>query len=87
MPSGLRAGKMNHQTEFEIHYQFNGEPRCFLHQTRQMCQCDALHCATLHAGVGTVSNNMSAGPIGMATLQAERFGVTEVSWKRSSPQY
>ncbi|KPB63864.1 Uncharacterized protein AC510_2274 [Pseudomonas amygdali pv. myricae] len=52
-----------------------------------MCQCDALHCATLHAGVGTVNGNMSAGPIGMATLQAERFGVTEVRWKRSSPQY
>ncbi|RMV25135.1 hypothetical protein ALP14_05022 [Pseudomonas amygdali pv. myricae] len=34
-----------------------------------------------------MNGNMSAGPIGMATLQAERFGVTEVRWKRSSPQY
>ncbi|KAA8687163.1 hypothetical protein RA263_20925 [Pseudomonas syringae pv. tagetis] len=77
---------MNHQTEFEIHYQFNGELRCFLHKTRQLCQSDALHCATLHAGVGTVSGNVSAGPIAMATLKAERFGVTKVHWKRSSLQ-
>ncbi|MCI3945157.1 hypothetical protein K0038_02194 [Pseudomonas syringae] len=78
---------MNYQTEFEIYYQFNGEPRCFLHQTRQLCQNDALHCATLHAGVGTVSGNISAGPLRTATLQAKSFGVTQVHWKRALPEY
>ncbi|MEQ4255356.1 DUF6555 family protein [Pseudomonas syringae] len=77
---------MNHQTEFEIHYQFNGEPHCFLHHAKQLCQSDVLHCATLHAGVGTVSGNISAGPIGVATLQAKRFGVTQVHWRRSPLQ-
>ncbi|RMU39324.1 hypothetical protein ALP30_102948 [Pseudomonas syringae pv. primulae] len=78
-----RQGTMNHQTEFEIHYEFNGELRCFLHQTMQLCQREALHCATLHAGVGTISGNMSTGPIRLATLHAERCGVTQVHWKRA----
>ncbi|MBA1228504.1 hypothetical protein G7013_02425 [Pseudomonas viridiflava] len=70
------------QTEFEIHYRFKGETRCFVHQAHQLCQSDALHCATLHAGVGTVSDHVVAGPVRLATLQAQGFGVTEVHWKR-----
>ena len=73
---------MNGQTEFEIHYQFEGEPRHFLHQAPQLCLSDALHFATLHAGVGTVSGNIAAGPIRLATLQAQGFGVTQVHWKK-----
>ncbi|RMT58405.1 hypothetical protein ALP45_00615 [Pseudomonas coronafaciens pv. atropurpurea] len=83
----FRQQMMIHQMEFEIHYQFNGEPRSFLHQTRQLCQNDALHCATLHAGVGTVSGNISAGPLRIATLQAESLGITQVRWKRSTLEY
>ncbi|GBH09957.1 DNA-binding transcriptional regulator [Pseudomonas syringae pv. actinidiae] len=49
----------------------------------QLCQREALHCATLHAGVGTMSGNMSTGPIRIATLHAERCGVTQVHWKRA----
>lgn len=73
---------MNTQTEFEIHYQFQGEPRHFLHHAPQLCQSDALHFATLHAGVGTFSGNIAAGPIRIATLQAQGFGITQVHWKR-----
>jgi hypothetical protein len=73
---------MNTQMEFEIHYQFKGEPRHFLHEALQLCQSDALHFATLHAGVGTVSGNVAAGPIKLATLQAQGFGVTQVLWKK-----
>ncbi|MEE4908982.1 DUF6555 family protein [Pseudomonas alliivorans] len=70
------------QTEFEIHYRFKGETRSFLHQAPQFSQSDALHCATLHAGVGTVSDHVAVGPVRLATLQAQDFGVTEVLWKR-----
>ncbi|MGQ3820420.1 DUF6555 family protein [Pseudomonas alliivorans] len=70
------------QSEFEIHYRFKGETRSFLHQAPQFSQSDALHCATLHAGVGTVSDHVSVGPVRLATLQAQGFGVTEVLWKR-----
>ncbi|GFM58919.1 DUF6555 family protein [Pseudomonas capsici] len=75
---------MTTQTEFEIHYQFKGEARQFLHQALLLSQSDALHIATLHAGVGTVSDNVSAGPIRLAILQAQGFGVTQVHWKKSS---
>ncbi|RMQ43211.1 hypothetical protein ALQ04_02812 [Pseudomonas cichorii] len=75
---------MNTQTEFEIHYQFKGETRHFLHQALLLSQSDALHFATLHAGVGAVSDNVAAGPIRLATLQAQGFGVTQVHWKKSS---
>ncbi|TFZ33366.1 hypothetical protein EWW49_31865 [Pseudomonas syringae] len=77
---------MKHQPEFEIHYQFNAHPHCCLHQATQLCQSDALSCATLHAGVGAASGNISVGPIGVATLQAMRFGVTKVHWRRASLQ-
>ncbi|MCQ9470184.1 hypothetical protein NRB15_07510 [Pseudomonas alliivorans] len=70
------------QMEFEIHYRFKGEARSFIHQAPQFSQCDALHCATLHAGVGTVSDHVAARPVRLATLQAQGFGVTEVLWKR-----
>ncbi|MBP0946455.1 DUF6555 family protein [Pseudomonas alliivorans] len=70
------------QSEFEIHYRFKGETRSFLHQAPQFSQSDALHCATLHAGVGTVSDHVAVGPVRLATLQAQGFGVTEVLWKR-----
>lgn len=73
---------MKSQTEFEIHYHFEGKPHHFLHQTLQLCQSDALHCATLHAGVGTVSGNIAAGPLRLATLQAQGLGVTQVHWKK-----
>ncbi|RMM46353.1 hypothetical protein ALQ78_04514 [Pseudomonas syringae pv. aptata] len=33
-----------------------------------------------------MSGNISAGPIGVATLQAKRFGVTQVHWRRASLQ-
>ncbi|MFJ4143186.1 DUF6555 family protein [Pseudomonas sp. NPDC089734] len=75
---------MNTQTEFEIHYQFEGEARHFLHQALRLSQSDALHFATLHAGVGTVSDNVAAGPLRLATLQAQGFGVTQVHWKKCS---
>jgi hypothetical protein len=77
---------MNTQMEFEIHYQFKGEPRHFLHQALHLCQSDALHFATLHAGVGTFSGNVAAGPIKLATLQAQGFGVTQVHWKKRAGQ-
>ncbi len=70
------------QMEFEIHYRFKGEIHSFVHQALHLCQSDALHCATLHAGVGTVSDHIAAGPIRLATLQAQGFGVTDVRWKR-----
>lgn len=73
------------ETEFEIHYQFKGELRQFLHQAPQFCQSDALLFATLHAGVGTVSGNVATGPIRLATSQARDFGVTQVQWKKSTP--
>ncbi|WP_231652142.1 DUF6555 family protein [Pseudomonas californiensis] len=75
---------MNNQMEFEVHYQFKGETRCFLYKAPQFCQSDALHCAILHAGVGVISDSIAARPIRMATLQAQHAGVTGVHWRQSS---
>ena len=74
---------MNDQTDFEIHYQFRGEPRHFCHQALQLCESDALHIATLHAGVWQVGDNVATGPIRVALKQAEGRGVTQVHWKKT----
>lgn len=74
---------MNDQTQFEIHYQFRGEPRHFSHQAMQLCESDALHIATLHAGVWQVGENIATGPVRAALLQAEGRGVTQVQWKKT----
>lgn len=74
---------MNDQTDFEIHYQFRGEPRQFCHHAWQLSESDALHIATLHAGVWQVGDSVASGPIRLAQLQAEVLGVTQVHWKKT----
>jgi hypothetical protein len=74
---------MNDQTDFEIHYQFRGEPRHFCHKALHLCESDALHFATLHAGAWDAIGNVAAGPIRLAILQAEELGVTQVHWKKT----
>jgi hypothetical protein len=74
---------MDQQKEFEIDYQFNGERRRFTHQAEHLCESDALHIATLHAGVVSAQANIAAGPIRLALQQAEGLGITQVQWKRS----
>lgn len=74
---------MNDSKDFEIHYQFHGEPRHFSHQANHLCESQALHFATLHAGVGTLDGNICAGPVRLAMLYAEGLGVTKVQWKRT----
>ncbi|SER18857.1 hypothetical protein SAMN03159444_03449 [Pseudomonas sp. NFACC02] len=73
---------MNDSKDFEIHYQFKGEPRHFSHQATHLCESEALHFATLHAGVGTLNGSVAAGPFRLAMLNAEGLGVTQVQWKR-----
>lgn len=68
---------------FEIHYHFNGEHRHFLQQGLHLCDSEAMHFATLHAGVDSVSAQMAAGPVRLAIQQAEGVGVTNVEWKQA----
>lgn len=75
---------MNDQTDFEIHYQFRGEPRRFSHQALHLCESDALHIATLHAGVWRMGDSVATGPIRSALLQAEVLGITQVHWKKTT---
>ncbi|MDB6048638.1 MAG: Uncharacterized protein JWR17_1384 [Pseudomonas sp.] len=74
---------MDQQTEFEIYYQFNGSSRHFTHRAAHLCESDALHIATLHAGVVSSHGNIAAGPVRLALQQAEGLGITDVLWKRS----
>jgi hypothetical protein len=71
---------MNDFKDFEIHYRFRGEPRCFCHQAPYLCESDALHFATLHACVGTLDSKVAAEPFRIAVLSAEGLGVTQVHW-------
>ena len=75
---------MNDQMDFEIHYQFRGEPRHFCHQALHLCESDALHFATLHAGVWQMDHMVTTRPIRVALLQAEGVGVTQVHWKKTA---
>jgi len=74
---------MNELKAFEIQYHFKGKRRHFSHLAERLCESDALHFATLHAGVGNVSGNIAVGPVRLALLQAEELGVTEVQWKQA----
>ena len=74
---------MNDYKDFEIHYQFRGEPRHFSHQGHFLSEGDALYFATLHAGVGGMDGNISGCPVRLAIIQAEGLGVTQVQWKKS----
>lgn len=74
---------MNDQTDFEIHYQFRGESRHFSHQAMLLCESDALHFATLHAGVWRVNDNVATRPVRLALLHAKGLGVTQVHWKKT----
>jgi hypothetical protein len=74
---------MNEAKDFEIHYRFLGEPRHFSHHANHLCESEALHFATLHAGVGSLEGSVAAGPLRLAMLQAEGLGVTQVKWKRT----
>lgn len=74
---------MNDYKDFEIHYWFQGEPRRFSHQASHLCESEALHFATLHAGVGTLDGNTSSGPLRLAMFHAEGLGITQVHWKRT----
>jgi hypothetical protein len=73
---------MNDSKDFEIHYRFRGEPRHFSHQARHLSESEALHFATLHAGVGTQNGSVAAGPLRLAVINAEELGVTQVQWRR-----
>jgi len=74
---------MNDSKDFEIHYRFRGEHRHFSHHARHLCESEALHFATLHAGVGSLEGSVAAGPVRLAMLHAEGLGVTQVEWKRT----
>jgi hypothetical protein len=76
-----QAMTMNDSRDFEIHYQFRGESRQFSHHARHLCESEALHFATLHAGVGNLDGTFAAGPLRLAMLYAEGLGVTQVQWK------
>ncbi|HXR00023.1 MAG TPA: DUF6555 family protein [Pseudomonas sp.] len=74
---------MNDSRDFEIHYRFLGELRHFSHHARHLCESEALHFATLHAGVGNLDGSVAACPLRLAMLYAEGLGVTQVQWKRT----
>lgn len=73
---------MNEYKDFEIHYRFQGESRRFCHQTNHLCESEAVHFATLHAGVGALEG-VANGPLRLALLQAEGLGITQVKWKQT----
>ncbi|MEB0039841.1 MULTISPECIES: DUF6555 family protein [unclassified Pseudomonas] len=75
---------MDQQIGFEICYQFNGEQRHFAHNAAHLCESEALHMATLHAGIVSAHAQVAAGPLRLALQQAEGLGITGVQWKRSS---
>ena len=74
---------MDQMKAYEINYHFKGQQRHFFHEALHLCESDALHFATLHAGVGSVNGNIATRPVRLAALQAEGLGVTKVQWKQA----
>jgi hypothetical protein len=80
---GNGGALMSELNGFEIYYHFNGESRHFFHQALHLCDSEAVHIATLHAGVVSTRENMTTGPVRLAIQNAEGVGVTDVHWKKA----
>jgi hypothetical protein len=82
--ASYRTQKMLNQSLFLIEYQLHGEARSFIIRTEKMDNAEAWHWAACDAGVGVIPRFRTADLKKISRPLAERYGITDVHWEKSS---
>lgn len=68
---------------FVIRYSLRGEERTFVIRTSKMDNVEAWHWAACDAGVGIIPKFGASSIQKVSRPTAERYGLTDVRWRRS----
>ncbi|MDU9392995.1 DUF6555 family protein [Pseudomonas sp. zfem002] len=68
---------------FVIDYRLNGTPRSFVIRAETMDNAEAWHWASCDAGVGRIGRYEREKVRKVTRPVAERYGISEVSWRLS----
>ena len=66
-----------------IDYRLHGQPRSFIIRLERMDNAEAWHWASCDAGIGIIPKFGREKIRKVSRPMAERYGVTDVSWRRS----
>lgn len=75
---------MNNAKLFVIDYQLHGKPKSFIIRAESMDNAEAWHWASCDAGVGRIGRYSREKVKKVSKPLAERYGITEVTWRQSS---
>ncbi|MFK0087879.1 DUF6555 family protein [Pseudomonas sp. NPDC090755] len=74
---------MNDAKLFVIDYQLHGAPKSFIIRAEKMDNAEAWHWASCDAGVGRIGRYGQEKVKKVSKPLAERYGITEVTWRQS----
>jgi hypothetical protein len=74
---------MNNAKLFVIDYTLQGEPKSFIIRLEKLDAAEAWHWASCDAGVGRIGRFAREQVKKTSQDQAERYGITNVQWRRS----
>ena len=74
---------MNNAKLFVIDYILHGEPKSFIIRLEKLDTVEAWHWASCDAGVGRIGRFAREHVKKTSQEQAEKFGITNVQWRRS----
>lgn len=69
---------------YVIDYQLHGKPKSFIIRAERMDNAEAWHWASCDAGLGRIGRYSHEKVRKVSKPLAERFGISEVSWRQSS---
>ena len=69
---------------FLIAYKLHGEAREFIVRAERLNNAEAWHWAACEAGVGVIPKFTASDIKKVSRPAAERFGITDVQWRRSA---
>lgn len=76
---------MSQMKIYKIQYKFQGEQKVFVIRAERMDNEKAWHWASCDAGIGTIPKSSRDTVRRISKPLAERYGLTEVSWKEPAP--
>ena len=68
---------------YVVAYHLHGEAREFIVRAERMDNAEAWHWAACEAGVGVIPKFTASDIRKVSRPAAERFGITDVQWRRS----
>lgn len=74
---------MNNAKLFVIDYTLHGQPKSFIIRLEKLDTAEAWHWASCDAGVGRIGRFAREQVKKTSLLQAQKFGIENVQWRRS----